>query len=249
GVGKSTVAAALGLAAARAGRRTIVCELAGQARIAPLLGAPAGAPHAEQHVADGLWAMRIQSWRVLEEWVGRMLGSKALTALLTRSNFFRTFAEAVPGGMELGDVVKTWELVQDERWDRRAAGYDLVIVDGPASGHAVGMLRTPGTFADIARVGPIASQSERVREWLTDPVRTAYVAVAAPAELAVAETIDLGRRLRRGLGRRLEAIVVNGVLPDRFEPGEVEAVAACAADPRVAAAVRSADRRAAEQAE
>jgi anion-transporting ArsA/GET3 family ATPase len=246
GVGKTVVAAALALALEREGRRTIVCELSGQARIPALLGASAGAPGEETRIGDGLWATTIEPYKVMEEWIGRILGSKRLTGLLTRSNFFRAFAEAAPGGMELGNTVKTWELAQDPRWDKRRRGYDTVIVDGPAMGHAIGMLRTPKTFSDIARVGPIASQSERVREWLGDPRRTGYVAVALPAELPVSETLDLGGRLRRAIGRRLEAIVLNGVLPDRFDADEVDRVAAAAAED-VAGAIHGADARAESQ--
>jgi anion-transporting ArsA/GET3 family ATPase len=249
GVGKTTVAAALALAAERSGRRTIVCEVGGQARIPALLGTDAGEPGEEARAGDGLWTTTIESWLVLQEWIGRMLGSKALTGLLVRSNFFRAFAEAAPGGMELGTIVKTWELAQTERWDRRKRGYDLVIVDAPASGHAVGMVRTPGTYADIARVGPIASQSQRVREWLSDSHRTAFVAVALPSELPVSETLDLGGRLRRSLGRRLDGVVVNGVLPDRFTPEELDAVEDGAPGPDVPLALRAAEGRAIAQAE
>lgn len=246
GVGKTAVAAALALALEREGRRTIVCELSGQARIPALLGGTAGAPGEETRIGESLWATTIEPYKVMEEWIGRILGSKRLTGLLTRSNFFRAFADAAPGGMELGNTVKTWELAQDPRWDRRRRGYDTVVVDAPAMGHALGMLRTPKTFSDIARVGPIASQSERVREWLGDPRRTAYVAVALPAELPVSETLDLGGRLRRAIGRRLEAIVLNGVLPDRFDDHDMAAVRA-AAQEDVAGAVHGAHARARSQ--
>jgi hypothetical protein len=244
GVGKSTVAAALGLAAARAGRRTIVCELAGQARVPALLGVDPGIPGEETRMADGLCHLTIVYYRTIEEWISKMLGSRALTGLLTRSNFFHTFAEAAPGAAELAALVKSWELAQDVRWDRRRRPFDLVIVDGPATGHAVAMLRTPATYAEIARVGPIAHQSDRVREWLADVGRTAYLAVALPGELPVSETIDLGRRMRRALGRGLERIIVNGVLPDRFADGDVGAVERASGGSFVAEAVRAADRRA-----
>ena len=253
GVGKSTVAAALAVEAAEQGRRTIVAEVGGQARVPPLLGATPGEPHEEKQAGERLWTITIEPYRVMEEWIARILGSRALTGVLVRSNFFRAFADAAPGGMELGTVVKTWELAQEPRWDRRKRGYDLVIVDGPASGHAVGMLRTPGTFADIARVGPIASQSQRVREWLEDYRETAYVAGALPGELPVSETLDLGRRLRKAIGRRLETIVVNGVLPDRFSERELRRIEkAAAGDERLLAAaeeVRGADGRADAQRE
>jgi anion-transporting ArsA/GET3 family ATPase len=244
GVGKTTVATAIAVAAERTGRRTIVCEVGGQARVPALLGARTAEPGAETHVGGDLWATTIAPWRVMEEWIGHVLHSGPLTAVLTRSNVFRTFADAAPGGTELGTIVKTWELAQIERWSRKLRGYDLVVVDGPASGHAVGMLRTPGTFAEIARVGPIASQSARVREWLGDERRTAYVAVALPEELPVSETLDLGRRLQAGIGRGLDAVVVNAVLPDRFNARELDAVTAVAADGAVAEAVRMADGRA-----
>ena len=251
GVGKSTVAAALALAAAERGRRTIVAEVGGAARAARLLGGTAGEPGVETQVADRLWTLTIEPYQVMEQWIARILGSRALTGVLTRSNFFRAFADAAPGGMELGTIVKTWELAQRARWEKRSRTYDLVVVDGPASGHAIGLLRTPGTFADIARVGPIASQSQRVREWLEDYRETAYVAVALPGELPVTETLELGKRLRRAMGRRLETIVVNGVLPDRFTPDEVAAVATAAGRrkrPRaVVSEIRQADGRADDQ--
>ena len=248
GVGKTTVAAALALAAAGQGKKTMVAEVGGAARVARLLGGKAGAPGDEQQVGERLWTSTIEPYKVMEEWIGRILGSRALTGVLTRSNFFRTFADAAPGGMELGTVVKTWELAQRARWDKRCRSYDVVIVDGPASGHAVGMLRTPGTFADIARVGPIASQSQRVREWLGDYRETAYVAVALPGELPVSETLQLGQRLRKGIGRRLETVIVNGVLPDRFDTKELKRIRAAAPE-EVASDVAQADGRADTQRE
>jgi anion-transporting ArsA/GET3 family ATPase len=250
GVGKTTVAAALALAATRTGRRrVIVCEVGGQARIPVLLGADPGKPGEEVQVDEGLWTTTIDPRQALEEWLAKILGSRQLTHVLARSNFFSAFVGAAPGAAELVAMTKSWELAQAKRWDGKRRGYDLVIVDGPASGHAIGMLRTPGTFADIARVGPIASQSERVREFLGDHRRSAYVAVALPAELPVSETLDLGGRLRRAIGRRLEAIVVNGVLPDRFTAQELERVAASGTDPLLSGALRGAEARASSQAE
>src|SRR3712207_6123573 len=79
GGGKTVVTAALALAAERSGRRTIVCEVGGQARIAPLLGATAGKPGEETRIGDGLWTTTIEPYKVMEEWIGRILGSKRLT--------------------------------------------------------------------------------------------------------------------------------------------------------------------------
>ena len=142
----------------------------------------------------------------LEEWAGRQIGSRRLVGLLTHSNAFAAFVNAAPGARELVAITKAWELGQRERWVKGTRGYDLVVLDGPASGHGVGMLRTPHTFAEIARVGPIATQARKVVALLEDPARSALVAVALPAELSVSETLDLeaarGRRGRAPARRR-----------------------------------------------
>jgi anion-transporting ArsA/GET3 family ATPase len=222
GVGKTTVALATALAAARDGRRVVLCEGAGPARAAGLYGARAPRPGREVALEDGLWATTIDPVLALEEWAGRQIGSRRLVGLLTHSNAFAAFVNAAPGARELVAITKAWELGQPERWVKGLGSYDLVVLDGPASGHGVGMLRTPRTFAEIARVGPIASQARKVVALLEDPARSAVVAVALPAELSISETLDLEARVTGAVGRPLDAVVVNGVLPRRFSAADVD---------------------------
>jgi anion-transporting ArsA/GET3 family ATPase len=222
GVGKSTVALAAALAAARDGRRVVLCEVAGQTRAARLYGVDARRPGREVQLEERLWATTIDPVVALEEWAGRQIGSRRLVGLLTHSNAFAAFVNAAPGARELVAITKAWELAQRERWVKGAGRYDLVVLDAPASGHGVGMLRTPHTFAEIARVGPIATQARKVVALLEDPARSALVAVALPAELSVSETLDLDQRVAGAVGRPLDAVVVNGVLPRRFSAADVE---------------------------
>jgi anion-transporting ArsA/GET3 family ATPase len=241
GVGKSTVALAAALAAARDGRRVVLCEVAGQARAAGLYGVDAPRPGRELQLEEGLWSTTIDPVTALEEWAGRQIGSRRLVGLLTHSNVFAAFVNAAPGARELLAITKAWELAQSDRWVKGTRGYDLVVLDGPASGHGVGLLRTPHTFAEIARVGPIATQARKVMALLEDPRRSALVGVALPAELSVSETLDLEQRVAGAVGRPLDAVVVNGVVPRRFSAAEVDRL--LARDGEVPTAMAAAARR------
>jgi len=122
-------------------------------------------------------------------------------------------------------MVKIWELTQAKRWRRRAKRYDLVVLDAPATGHALGLLRSPHTFGAIARVGPIFGQAEKIRELLEDGAQTSYLAVTHPTDMAVGEALDLSAGLRSQLGCELHAAIVNATLPRRFDARELEQIA------------------------
>ena len=236
GVGKTTVAAALGLAAARTGRRTIVCEVAEQDRMSRAFARHGVRPEQEVELAEDLWAITIDPTQALLEWLGKQAGGAA-GRILGHSHTFQYFVAAAPGAKELITIAKVWELAQKQRWDKHNRRYDLVVVDAPASGHGIGMLTTPRTFGEIARVGPIRRQATKVSEMLADPKRTGYVAVALPEEMPVNETIELERRLRDAIGLGLDALVMNAMWPERFSSSDVTKLRA--ADPRRPRRVRA----------
>lgn len=248
GTGKTTVAAALGLAAVARGGRAIVCEVGRQQRLPSLFGVPRPRPGDEVRLARGLYSLSIDPQTALEEWLARQL-PRRLVAPLARSGAFGAFVATAPGARELVAVTKAWELGQPDRWRRDATPYDVVVLDAPASGHGVGLLRTPRTFAEIARVGPIASQARRVDTALRDGGETACVAVALPLELAVSETLALESSLAERLGRGLDAIIVNGVLPRRLSATDLRRLAEAdgRAPPTAIHAARTAAARAAAQ--
>jgi anion-transporting ArsA/GET3 family ATPase len=239
GVGKSTVATALGLVAARRGLRTIVAELAAQDRVRQAFEHEAHT-FKEVELTDNLFTISVDPEHAMEEYlrvktgtVGQALGSTRL---------FQAFAMATPGMRELLSVGKIWELSQHTRRTDGADVYDLVIVDSPAAGHGVGILRTPRTFAEIARVGPIAHQAGSIAATIADPSFTAVIAVATAEEMPVNETLWL----RDALAEEqlvLDATIVNACYPQRFsarERGTLEKARKRTAQPLTGAALGAA---------
>jgi anion-transporting ArsA/GET3 family ATPase len=220
GVGKTTVAAALGLLAARRGKRTVVCEVAQQERLAALFGV-GDVGHLERELAPGLHAVSVQPERAKEEWLHHQLKSATLAGVLGGSRMFQYLTAAAPGLSELVTIGKVWDLAQLER---RTSGsvFDLAIVDAPSTGHGLAMLRAPGTYANVARVGPISRQAGIIDSFLHDAGSTGVLVVALPEEMPVSETIDFERRLADEVGIEVEQVVVNAIYPQRFGGEEAE---------------------------
>jgi anion-transporting ArsA/GET3 family ATPase len=223
GVGKSTVAVALGLLAARRGLRTIVAELSGQASLQDIFepGALNGersqsagsTSYEEVELTPSLFTISIDPQHAMEEYLRVKTGP--LGQAVGATKLFQAFAMATPGMRELLSIGKVWELAQFERRTRDAEPYDLVIVDAPATGHGIGILRTPRTFAEIARVGPIAHQGSQIARTIADRSFTAVVAVSTPEEMPVNETLVLHDALGRD-ELDLDAVILNARYPERF---------------------------------
>jgi anion-transporting ArsA/GET3 family ATPase len=220
GVGKTTVSAALGLLAARAGKRTVICEVAEQERLAGLFGVEA-AGHEERELAPNLHTVSVDPELAKEEWLRYQLKSSTLAGVLGGSSLFRYLSAAAPGLSELVTIGKVWDLAQLER---RTGGsvFDVAIVDAPATGHGIAMLRAPSTYAGVARVGPIRRQALAIDRFLRNRRRTGVVVVALPEEMPVNETLDLELRLREEMGMEIDAAIVNGLYPERFRRGHAK---------------------------
>jgi anion-transporting ArsA/GET3 family ATPase len=221
GAGKTTIAVALGLAAARRGKRVVLCEVAGEARTAELV------PELTTVAVDPEAAKR--------EWLRYQLKSRTLAGVLGGSSLFQYLTAAAPGLTELVTMGKIWDLAQLEP---RTGGpaYDLAIVDAPATGHGLAMLRAPSTYASIARVGPVGRHAERIDSFIRDSRQTGVLSVALPEEMPVNEAVDLERALERELGMAFDALLVNAVHPARFRPEESRRLEVAADGSRVAQA-------------
>ena len=241
GVGKSTVALAIGLAAAAEGKRTIVCEVAAQESLSRIFHHAKVGFH-EVEMAENLWAISIDPDQSMREYVLLQLRVRAMRDLLFRSRIFSYLAAATPGLRELVTIGKIWELAQPDRKVPSGRSYDLVVVDAPATGQGVGFLQTPRTFASVARVGPIAGQAQALDAFITDHHRTGVAIVALPEEMPVNETAGLERTLTEEVGVAVDRVYMNGLYPERFSKPELERLesASAQADNRVRDACRAA---------
>lgn len=229
GVGKTTIAGAVGLAAARRGARTLVLDLTGaSARLMRLFNgsvARAQPAPADQdlplRLAESLWSASIDPDKALLDWMGS-LGGRVPARLLASKASFQYFAAAAPGAKELVCILKVCELAGLMEQAQRS--FDVVVLDAPATGHALAMLSAPQTFASIARVGPIAVQAQRVQEILKDPACTGYLAVAMASEMAVSETLELQQELSEQLGVQLVDVVMNATMHRRFTGDELKRI-------------------------
>ena len=173
GVGKTTLAAALGLAAARRGKRVVLCEVAEQERLPRLV--------------PELSTVSVDPEEAKQEWLRYQLKSRTLAGVLGGSRLFHYLTAAAPGLSELVTMGKVWDLAQLER---RTAGsvFDVTIVDAPSTGHGLAMLRAPHTYASVARVG----ETSKARTSSGSSAWTSYSStnVAIPA----AKTATMTRR-------------------------------------------------------
>lgn len=188
GVGRTTVATALALAAAQAGRRAAVAELYGQGRVPALFGLP-GRSYTPVAIRPRVDTMSLSPYECLDDFGHRRLKVDALVRAVFRNRVMSAFIDAVPGLHDLLQLGKLDNLLTDPADDDPR--YDLLVVDAPATGHGLTMLAAAREMAEMTRVGPFAELARAIERLLADPARTALVVVTLPEDLPVNETLDL----------------------------------------------------------
>ena len=235
GVGRTTVSAALAVAAARTGLSVLVAEIEGKSGLAAAFGAPP-IGYEEAELGPGVRARALAPDDALVEYLADH-GLRRFSRRLVHSGVLDVVSHAVPGLRDLLLLGKVKALEQ-------AGGADLVVVDAAAAGHALTFLTSPQGLLDAVGMGPVHRQAAEVVAMLRDPARCSVVLVTIPEETPVNEVIETAYALEDRVGIALGPIVVNMCdLEVVADPSLVAAdVAACGLDasPRELAALRAA---------
>jgi anion-transporting ArsA/GET3 family ATPase len=224
GVGKTTLCGALALALAARGQRVLVAMCHTKERLSAILGTPPIGPEITP-VAEDVWAVNLSPELALREYGEMVLKVGALARAVFENRYTKTFFRATPGLYEWAMLGKAWFHTTERREDG-SNRFDVVLLDAPATGHGLDMLRVPKVILDVVPPGVLRRDAEAAWKMFRDPTQSGVLVVTLPEELPTTETIELTTDIRAELGLPVLGLVINGVLDPLFSPEEREALLA-----------------------
>lgn len=227
GVGKTTVTASLARFAAAQGKRVLCAEISGEPGAGSALGAALGVaslPEEPMRISDNLSAVLLTPTPGHQKFLRDVLPVRFLADAAMKSAAIRRFLSAAPTFPEMGVLYRLLDFVrQKDKLGRDL--YETIVVDLPATGHALALAQIPSSMLRIVPSGPIAAAIREGLELIMDPVRTGTIIVTLPETLPVSEALELAR----GIGQHsipIALLFVNRVPLDPFEDHEREIVRA-----------------------
>ncbi|MFI5305722.1 MAG: ArsA family ATPase [Polyangiales bacterium] len=224
GVGKTAVSAALALSLARKGRRVLVAMCNAKDRLSHLLEVPPIGSEIRP-IGPGIDAVNMDPGAALQEYGMLILKVRALSKLIFENRLVSAFLRGTPG-------IEAWALLgkaQYHAFETLRDGryrYDTVIVDAPATGHGLELLRVPRVILDVVPPGLLRREAERAWDLFSDPRRAGVLIVTTPEELPANEATELYEALRDELHLPVCGLAINMVLPALFSATQVDALAA-----------------------
>ncbi len=224
GVGKSTVSAALALLFSSRGERTLLCEVNAKDRLGTLLERGPVGPQIVP-LAEQLWAVNLQPQSSLREYAMMVLKFESIYKAVFENRLVSYFLRFIPSVQELVMLGKILFHVE-ERLPTGELKYQRVVVDAPATGHAISFFNIPRVLINTVPPGRLAKEAKRMRDLLENPAVTTAILVSLPEEMPVNETIELRAALGESARIQTDLIVLNEYVEERFSEREIEALSA-----------------------
>ena len=220
GVGKTTIAAALGRASAAANKRVLLGEVGSstdtRSQLFSLLGRPDFQEDVPTQIEPRLYGVRIAPSVGHRLFLRAALKVRMVADTAMKSKALRRFLMAAPSFPEIGTLYHLVELL-------RADDFDQVILDLPATGHALGLAALPRTVLRVVSSGIIGQAIKEGLDLLTDPVHSAALIVTLPENMPVTEAVELADGLRE-LHIPISAMLLNRMPENPFEQTELAAL-------------------------
>ena len=213
GVGKTTVAAALAVVAARQGRTVCIAEVDRKGTL-PRLFSSEQLTYRPQEMSPGVWGMNIVPEAALAEYLEVQYRMRRISRIFSSSHFVDYITTAAPGLKDILVLGKIWYLEQNRQSALGQPRFDTIIVDAPAAGHMLTFLSAPVGLSDAIRVGPVRRQSEWLLDMVRDPARTRVHLVTLAEEMPVSETLETAEALRTRVGIAAGVVFANAI----YEP-------------------------------
>jgi len=216
GTGKSFVAATLALLATYQGKRVLLMEYSSHGGLGALFGHPDKVGHKAVQVTPLLSCINFDARQCFREYVVKHLGMATLYEKVFTHATVQSFLSALPAlaeTMVLGRIFHDCELVQDNK-------YDLMIFDGPASGHFLNFLTTPEAIIQAGLGGPLVKEVERIKNFLQEEKRCSALVVTQPAELIVGETLEFLPKYAALSPIKDFSLIINRSLGSEYEQQE-----------------------------
>ena len=224
GTGKTTIAAAMALALARDGRRTLLIEVEGRQGIAQIFDTPP-LPYEERQVAvapggGGVWALAVDAQEALLDYLESFYNLRRAGSALKRMGAVDFVTTIAPG---LRDVLLTGKAVEVVRRKDKDAkdSYDAIVLDAPPTGRIAKFLNVNSEVSGLAKVGPIRNHADLVMGVIASE-RTAVHLVTLLEEMPVQETID-GVAELHAEGLPVGGVIVNMTRPPMLDEAQLAA--------------------------
>lgn len=213
------MAASIGAACARRGRRTLLFQANANDRFGDYFGRPPCGPLPAE-LAPNLWGLNTSPAAALHEYGLMILKFQKVYDMIFENRVTRAFLRAIPGLDDYSVLGKAWYHTTEEKRGRPV--WDTIVFDMPASGHSLTMLRIPWVIMETVPEGPLTRDARTLQTLLRDPARTAAIIVTIAEEMPASEARELTTKLEP-LGIHPQRVLVNQMAADHFPAGSAAA--------------------------